>query len=362
MWSIQNLLSEAEAAKERLVSVIGQHRPSDSASVLSSSSSFQQDPQQQQQQQQTGETQQQPSSSSSASSSPSSFQNQPTIATIPGNNSNNNNNKSNNNNNEQVLNTLKSTLTSALTATKAATQQAIHTLEKEQTKIQARLFQSSNKGTSPYYLRDISLPLDTESLFDAEVVYITDRLITMGHPAMQSPVNGDVTPERKLAAVQHLLQKRHGNGKYMIWNLSELEYDYSIFDNQVMTFEFPGSPSPPLGLMMKILLSLESWLRADEKNVAVMHCLTGRGRTCTVMSAFLCWVGEAGFGDPNRALEYMAQCKKLDLETLTIPSQRRYVGYFKNMLDGVRPSQPPLLLKRIIMSEVPKVSESKRER
>jgi hypothetical protein len=28
----------------------------------------------------------------------------------------------------------------------------------------------------------------------------------------------------------------------------------------------------------------------------------------------------------------------------------------------VRPSQPPLLLKRIIMSEVPKVSESKRER
>jgi hypothetical protein len=31
--------------------------------------------------------------------------------------------------------------------------------------------------------RDPSLPLDIEALKDAEVVYITDRIITMGHPA-----------------------------------------------------------------------------------------------------------------------------------------------------------------------------------
>jgi hypothetical protein len=30
--------------------------------------------------------------------------------------------------------------------------------------------------------RDVSLPLDVEALQDAEVVYITDRIITMGHP------------------------------------------------------------------------------------------------------------------------------------------------------------------------------------
>jgi ElaB/YqjD/DUF883 family membrane-anchored ribosome-binding protein len=34
-----------------------------------------------------------------------------------------------------------------------------------------------------YYKRDQSLPLDVEALQDAEVVYITDRIITMGHPA-----------------------------------------------------------------------------------------------------------------------------------------------------------------------------------
>ena len=95
-------------------------------------------------------------------------------------------------------------------------------------------------------------------------------------------------------------------------------------------------------------------LKADERNVAVIHCLTGRGRTSTVLAAFLCWTGEAGFSDVNMALEYIAQCKRISVQSLTIPSQVRYVSYFANMLDGVRPSQPPLMLKRIIMSEAPK--------
>jgi hypothetical protein len=63
-----------------------------------------------------------------------------------------------------------------------------------------------------------------------------------------------------------------------------------------------------------------------------------------------------GFGDVNEAIAYIAKCKQLQPDDLTIPSQRRYASYFKNMLDGVRPSQTPLMLKRIIMSEAPKVS------
>lgn len=65
--------------------------------------------------------------------------------------------------------------------------------------------------------------------------------------------------------------------------------------------------------------------------------------------------GEAGFGNINEAINYIAKCKRFDPMVLTIPSQRRYAGYFKNVLDGVKPSQPPLLLKRIIMSEAPRV-------
>lgn len=234
---------------------------------------------------------------------------------------------------------------SVVQSTKHALDATREAVEKEQ----SRLFNSPVK-------RDPRLPLDMEALRDAEVVYITERIITMGHPALQSTVDDRITPNRKLAAVAHLLNRRHG-GRFMVWNLSEVEYDVSVLDDQVLTFSFPGSPSPPLGLLLKLLMSMESWLKADERNVAVVHCLTGKGRTSTVVAVFLCWVGEAGFSNVHEALTYIANCKKVPQEQLTIPSQRRYVQYFANMLDGVRPSQPPLMLKRVLMSAAPKVLE-----
>jgi tensin len=115
----------------------------------------------------------------------------------------------------------------------------------------------------------------------------------MSHPAIDSKTKHSITAERKLAAIGHLLSRRH-DGRFLVWNLSEVEYDISVLDDQVLTFSFPGSPSPPLGLLLKLLVSMENWLKADARNVAVVHCLTGKGRTSTVVAAFLSWVGEAG--------------------------------------------------------------------
>ena len=235
--------------------------------------------------------------------------------------------------------------------------EAQKTLEAEQARIRdtaPSLFNRGGASGGQYHRhRDLELPLDVEALRDAEVVYVTDRILTMGHPHLQSSVDGDLTPHRKLAAVGHMLRKRHG-GHYMVWNLSEVDYDAYMLDDMVLSYKFPGSPSPPLGLLLKLLLAMESWLKADDRNVAVVHCLTGRGRTSTVLAAFLCWTGEAGFHDVNDALSYIAKCKRLSVNSLAIPSQVRYAGYFANMLDGVRPSGTPLTLKRIIMSEAPK--------
>ena len=259
-------------------------------------------------------------------------------------------NSSNNNNNVNVnvLKNLQMGWSSVIEGTKQAVEATREAVELEKSRLEQTFLR---KG---FYKRDPKLPLDAEALRDAEVVYITDRIITMSHPAMASSVHPHITAERKLAAVGHLLQRRH-DGRFLVWNLSEVEYDISVLDDQVMTFSFPGSPSPPLGLLLKLLVSMENWMKADPRNVAVVHCLTGKGRTSTVLAAFLCWMGEAGFGDIHQALDYIAKCKKIPIQDLTIPSQRRYASYFKNMLDNVRPSQPPLLLKRIIMSEAPKV-------
>jgi hypothetical protein len=37
--------------------------------------------------------------------------------------------------------------------------------------------------------------------------------------------------------------------------------------------------------------SIENWLQADPQNVAIVHCLTGKGRTATVLASVLCWLG-----------------------------------------------------------------------
>jgi hypothetical protein len=256
---------------------------------------------------------------------------------------------------EKLFKNFQAGWTSVVESTKRTIDETKKAVESNQIKLEQGITQSLQFRKKGFYKRDPTLPLDVQALRDAQVVYITDRIITMSHPAMASTVNPTITGERKLAAIGHLLQRRH-DGRFLVWNLSEIEYDIDILDAQVLTFSFPGSPSPPLGQLLQLLISMENWMKADDRNVAVVHCLTGKGRTSTVLAAFLCWMGQAGFGDIRQALEYIAHCKQMKVHDLIIPSQVRYADYFKNMLDGVRPSQPPLLLKRIIMSEAPKVS------
>lgn len=53
------------------------------------------------------------------------------------------------------------------------------------------------------------------------------------------------------------------------------------------------------------------------------------------------------------ALQYIADRKRISVDYLTIPSQQRYVQYFSNMLDGVKPRSEHLLLRRVIMTSIP---------
>lgn len=191
-----------------------------------------------------------------------------------------------------IWSTVVETTKKAAEDTKRAAEEAVH-VTKDVVETSRSTLERQFQLKKGFYKRDPSLPLDVEALRDAEVVYITDRIITMSHPATASKRIPAITAERKLAAIGHLLDRRH-DGRYLCWNLSEVDYDISILDDQVLTFSFPGSPSPPLGLLLKLLVSMENWMKADERNVAVVHCLTGKGRTSTIIAAFLCWMGEAG--------------------------------------------------------------------
>lgn len=186
-----------------------------------------------------------------------------------------------------------------------------------------------------------------------DVHYITENIMTMSFPydIRTRPRGQKAWNDVNLVAAY--LREKH-RGHFMIWNVSEDPYDYSLFENQVLEYKFPGHPSPPLGLLFKICAAIESWLDADKSNVAVVHCLTGKGRTGSILACVLAWIGE--FPSPLEALQYVADRRSMSIEELTIPSQRRYIQYFSNVLDGVKPRSEPLLLRRIIMNTIPNFS------
>jgi hypothetical protein len=98
---------------------------------------------------------------------------------------------------QELLKNFQTGWTSVVQTTRQSIVKAQEAVEETQHKVQERMRQARTSLAK----RDPSLPLDVPALKDAQVVYVTDRLISMGHPALDSSVDGKITGERKLAAV-----------------------------------------------------------------------------------------------------------------------------------------------------------------
>jgi|TARA_B110000902_G_C14177203_1_gene539127 tensin len=119
----------------------------------------------------------------------------------------------------------------------------------------------------------------------------------------------------------------------MVWNLTGQAYDPALFEGNVVTHGGgAGHASPALGLLVKITLAIENWIASDDGNAAAVHCTTGRGRTVLVCACVLAWMGVCA--NVEDALERIVRKMRLPAAKLLIPSQRRYLRYFGNILDG----------------------------
>jgi len=190
--------------------------------------------------------------------------------------------------------------------------------------------------------------------FDLDLTYITSQVVAMAFPAagLSSAWRNHIDD------VANMLNKYHKN-HYMIWNLSDKQYDYSKFDDNIFEFGFPDHHSPPLDMLFKIILTMYNWLKADPKNVAVVHCVGGKGRTGTVICCYLYFIGL--FQDSSEAMEYFAQKRSKIENGVRQPSQRRYVGYFDEVLhSAIRPITPTIQLTKIILHTVPVYNKKKK--
>ena len=107
-------------------------------------------------------------------------------------------------------------------------------------------------------------------------------MVAMGFPGSPRCPVSDVVRELRPTATR----------KCRIWNLAETQASYGELAPHVRVVElrFAGHPTPPLIELFPLVWTIEAWLEADEHNVAVIHCRTGRGRTNAVLVCLILWL------------------------------------------------------------------------
>ncbi|GAB4827339.1 Phosphatidylinositol 3,4,5-trisphosphate 3-phosphatase and protein-tyrosine-phosphatase pten1 [Ancistrocladus abbreviatus] len=160
--------------------------------------------------------------------------------------------------------------------------------------------------------------------YDLDMSYITDHILAMSFPAEHMRA----MYRNPLWQVKSVLDMRH-YGHYKIYNLCiEESYDSSHFHGRVERFPFDDNHVPPLQLVKLFCESVYSWLSSDPNNVAVVHCMAGKGRTGLLVCCYLVYCGMSA----EEALQLYAHKRTTNNQGVSIPSQRRYVGYWENVI------------------------------
>ncbi|KAK7042977.1 Telomerase protein component 1 [Paramarasmius palmivorus] len=231
--------------------------------------------------------------------------------------------------------------------------------------------------------------------FELDLVYLTPRLIIMGYPA--SGLESLYRNPR--GEVRKFLESRHGKG-FWVWNLCPLrENGYAgkeVFDGRVSRWPWPDHHAPPLTYLPLVAKEIQAWMKGEQGRVAVLHCKAGKGRSGTMACSYLLFEAFSEHSSPAQKLveeviaatassesdtpseaipspseqsvsstPVEAQSPKdkdpaqvlkdiLDLHTskrmrsvegkekqkqgVSIPSQRRWLGYYAKILHGTCPS------------------------
>ena len=165
--------------------------------------------------------------------------------------------------------------------------------------------------------------------FDLDLVYITKRIIAMGYPA----TGCESFYRNSFSDVKQFLTEEHGN-KYKVFNLCMEKnriYKKSVFGGpKVSLFPFQDHQSCPVKLMLEFCIDVCIFLLKDEENVAAIHCKAGKGRTGTMICAYLLFTGVAL--NSVKAFEMYGTRRSKENRGVTVPSQRRYIQHFETYL------------------------------
>ncbi|KAI8815159.1 hypothetical protein BJ742DRAFT_6397 [Cladochytrium replicatum] len=166
--------------------------------------------------------------------------------------------------------------------------------------------------------------------FNLDLTYITDNLIAMAFPAD----NIEGLYRNSFSEVKRFLDQRHKDS-YQVYNLcSERTYDPERFEGRVRNYPFEDHSAPPVELFQAFCADVAEWLASSStgRNVAVIHCKAGKGRTGVMVSCFLMYTGITPTAE--EALRYYNTVRTSNAKGITIPSQIRYVQYAEALIQN----------------------------
>ncbi|XP_016113219.1 tensin-3-like [Sinocyclocheilus grahami] len=170
--------------------------------------------------------------------------------------------------------------------------------------------------------RSLSLIQAMEENYEVDLVYITERIISVSFPSnVEEP-----SYSANIKEVATMLRSKHGDN-YLLFNLSEKRYDIG---------------------------NTRRWLDGGNVHSFRKNTTGNRGRTGVVVAAYMHYSNISASAD--QALDRFAMKRFYEDKVLPVgqPSQRRYVQYFSGLLSGhIKINNKPLFLHHVIMHGIP---------
>ncbi|ODV59854.1 putative phosphatidylinositol-3,4,5-trisphosphate 3-phosphatase [Ascoidea rubescens DSM 1968] len=171
----------------------------------------------------------------------------------------------------------------------------------------------------PFYDKELDLNID--------LTYITSKILVCSGPVNNYP---NLLYRNSINDIVKFL-KCHYQNNWLIINLRGENPGYNDTDvnNKILHFPFADHQPPPFHLLPKIVQSVKNFLNKSDKNIILIHCKAGKGRTGTIVSCIL--ISNHNFSYSNSLNLFTQKRMRSGFgDGVSILSQRRYIKYYYN--------------------------------